>query len=310
MISSFFNKTKPINYVVLSTFLVLLYGLYHFYGPSSNEDSTVSYFLETLTLVTLLAEMFLINEIVRREKVTSFSSYAMLFFVLLLVVFPESLMDKKVVFCNFFLLLSLWRLLSVKSIKNVKHKIFDASFFIGVASLFVDWALAYLLLVFLVINLYDRKTFKNWVVPFIAIIALGILTFALLQLYDSVSFLENHYLFPINFLNEDFTAFKMMKPIFYSVIILIVMTLAFLKQRQKGGGKLLVLRILFSAFVLSTLVMFFNSKHLGTALLGFFPASIFMTNYLESFKQNRYKEVAIVILLFIPFFILGVQLSS
>ncbi|MEM9077509.1 MAG: hypothetical protein AAGC43_10735 [Bacteroidota bacterium] len=263
-----------------------------------------------LTLIALLLEMLIINEIVRREKVTDFSSFAMLFFVLLLIVFPESMLDRNIVFCNFFLLLALWRLLSVKAIKNVKHKIFDASFSIGVASLFVDWALIYLILVFLVINLYERGTVKNWFIPFIAIATMSILAFTSFQFYDGISFLENHYRFQINFLVQDFTTFEIIKSSLFVFSTFLIITLAFLKLRQKGGGKLLSLRILFFAFVLSVVVMSFNLNKMSTALLGFFPFSVFITNYLETFKQNRYKEVAIVMLIFLPFFILGVQLSS
>ena len=309
MISSFFSKTKPINYVVLSIFLVLFFGFYHFLGVS-HKVLDDNYLLDVLSLIALVVQMLLINEIVRTEKVTGFSSYAMLFFVLLLVVFPETMMDRNVVFCNFFILLSLWRMLAVKSIKNVRSKIFDASFFIGVASLFIDWTLVFLALVFLVINLYDKGIFKNWLVPFLAIITVGILTFTTFLLYNDFQFLEEHYRFRIGFFKENLTSFKMIKSIIYNVLLLIVASLVFLKLRQKGGGKLLALRILFFAFLLSIIITLLSSNTTTSVLIGFFPASVFITNYLETFKQNRYKEVALVILLFLPFFILAVQLSS
>nr|WP_298996078.1 hypothetical protein [uncultured Allomuricauda sp.] len=309
MISSFFSKTKPINYVVLSIFLVLFFVLYGFYGPGIPVFSE-NYPLDLLVLSALVIEMLIINEIVRREKVTGFSSFAMLFFVLLMVIFPESMTDTNVVFCNFFVLLALWRLLAIKTIKNVKHKIFDASFFIGVASLFVDWSLLFLTLVFLVINLYDRTSFKNWFIPFIAISTLGLLVFTSFHLYDNLLFLKDHYRFQLNFLGEDFTRFEMIKSMVYVFVSLVIMSLVFLKLRQRGSGKLLALRILFFSFLLSFLVLFVSVIGERAALLGFFPVSVFITNYLETFEQNRYKEVAIVILLFVPFFILGVQLSS
>ena len=309
MISSFFSKTKPINYVVLSIFLVLFFGFYYFFGVSRSvlDDN---HLLDVLAVLALVVQMLLINEIVRTEKVTGFSSYAMLFFVLLLVVFPETMLDRNVVFCNFFLLLSLWRMLAVKSIKNVRSKIFDASFFIGIASLFIDWTLVFLALVFLVINLYDKGIFKNWLVPLIAIITVGILTFTIFLLYNDFQFLKEHYRFEMGFFKENLTSFKMIKSIIYNVLLLIVASLVFLKLRQKGGGKLLALRILFFAFLLSIIITLLSSNTTTSVLIGFFPASVFITNYLETFKQNRYKEVALVILLFLPFFILAVQLSS
>lgn len=295
--------------MVLSTFLVLFFLLYGIYGPVTSIFGD-NYALNFLVLAALVIEMLIVNEIIRREKVTGFSSFAMLFFVMFLVVFPESMTDTNVVFCNFFLLLALWRLLAIKTIKNVKHKIFDASLFIGIASLFVDWSLIFLTLVFLVINLYDRATFKNWFIPFVAIITLGILTITSFHLYDNLIFLKEHYRFQMNFLSEDFKRFEMIKSIVFVFISLVVMTLVFLKLRQRGSGKLLALRILFFSFLLASVILLVSVKGERAALLGFFPVSVFITNYLESFEQNRYKEVAIVILLFLPFFILGVQLSS
>ena len=135
MISSFFGKTKPINYIVLSVFLFLFYGVFLFLFLKDNGGA-ISIPLEVLTLGILLLTIFVINQIIKTEKVTDFSSYAMLFFVLLIVTFADILLDKNAIFAAFFLLLAVWRLLSVKTIRNVKHKVFDASFLICVASLF------------------------------------------------------------------------------------------------------------------------------------------------------------------------------
>ena len=136
------------------------------------------------------------------------------------------------------------------------------------------------------------------------------LTSGVLYLYDGLSFLEDHYRFQFNFLMADYSLFEILKSSIYIFISLVIMVLVFVRLRQKGGGKLLSLRILFFSFILSGLVLLLSIPALNAALLGLFPVSVFMTNYLESVKQNRYKEVALVILMFLPFFILAVQLSS
>ncbi|MEM9649167.1 MAG: hypothetical protein AAF969_11860, partial [Bacteroidota bacterium] len=250
MISSFFGKTKPINYIVLSVFLFLLYGLFLMLNYNLEPDY-ISFPMEILVLAIFSLTLFLINQIVKTEKVTEFSSYAMLFFVLLLLAFSESLADKNAIFTNLFLLLALWRLLAIRSIKNVKHKIFDASFLICVASLFYDWALLFLILVFVVINVYDGKTVKNWMVPPAAIVTIFILTFTCTQLLGTLDFFQNHYRFQFGFLTEGFFSEKTTtKLIVYGLLVGLLASLVFLKVRKKGGGKLLVLRIVFLAFVL------------------------------------------------------------
>ena len=76
MISSFFGKTKPINYAVLSTFLIVFYAC--LVGFSKIGVPTRSgYILEGIALIALIFELIVINEIVRSEKVTGFSSFSM-----------------------------------------------------------------------------------------------------------------------------------------------------------------------------------------------------------------------------------------
>ncbi len=310
MISSFFGKTKPINYIVLSVFLFLFYSLLVLIGLEQNNIiDTIP--LEVLTFGALLLILYVINEIVRVEKVTDFSSYAMLFFVLLLVTFSDTLTDKNAVFATLFLLLALWRLLAIKSIKNVKHKIFDASFLICVASLFYDWAIIFLVLVFLVINVYDRKTAKNWVVPFVAIATIFILMYAIQKLYGATSFFEEHYRFSIDFLNGNFfETGPNIKLLIYVLLIVVVMSVVFLKVRKKGGGKLLRLRIVFLAFILGAIISFFRTENASPVILTFFPAAVFFTNYLETIKRVRLRDLFIGLCTLLPLLLFVLELNQ
>ena len=168
MISSFFGKTKPINHIVLAIFLFLFYFTNVFFQLNGQKINQVIA-LKLVLFAVMLFAVFIVNQIVKTEKATESNSYAMLFFVLMIVSFSDELVLQNVIFANFFLLLAFWRILSIKSTRSVKHKIFDASLLIAIASLFYDWALAFMLLVFFVIGVYDRKTLKNWLVPFLGI---------------------------------------------------------------------------------------------------------------------------------------------
>jgi hypothetical protein len=309
MISSFFGKTKPINYVVLSVFLFLFYAGFVFL-KANQEISVDTIPLNVLAVGVLLLSIYIINRIVRVEKVTDFSSYAILFFVLLIVAFSEVLADKNAIFCNFFLLLATWRLLAIKSIKNVKHKIFDASLLICAASLFYDWALVFFVLVFFVINVYDRKTFKNWLVPIIGVLTFFILTFAFLRLNGETFFFAEHYRFSFDFLKTDFFSNPgIIKLLFYVLLLLAVMSLVFLKVRKKGGGKLVPLRIVFLAFVFGIFISLFKSNSASPVLIAFFPAAVFLTNYLETIKKARLKEVVVGICIALSFVLFLLELN-
>ncbi|WP_420320955.1 DUF6427 family protein [Flagellimonas sp.] len=309
MISSFFGKTKPINYIVLAVFLFVFYTIYLFFGSAQGItiDSLPG---ESLILGVLLLSIYSISRMVKVEKVTGLSSFAIFFFTLLLVAFSATLEDKNAIFTNFFLLLAIWRLLAIKSMRNVKHKIFDASLLICIASFFYDWAIIFLILVFVVINVYDRKPPKNWMVPFIGMITVIILSFAILKLGGSLDFFENHYRFNIDFLSYEFFGQGMTtKLLIYVSLLLLVMFLVFLKVRKKGGGKLVMLRIVFLAFVLGAIMSFLKFNESSPVLITFFPAAVFLTNYLEIIKKAKLKELAVAICILVSFLLFVLDLN-
>ncbi|AWX44556.1 hypothetical protein HME9304_01559 [Flagellimonas maritima] len=307
MISSFFGKTKPINYIVLSVFMFLFY-CFHVYIEAGQKIDIDKIPFQVLTLGVLLLSIYIINRIVRIEKVTDFSSYAILFFVLLFVVFSDVLLDNDAIFCNFFLLLAIWRLLAIKSIKNVKHKVFDASLLICLASLFYDWALVFLILVFLVINIYDKKTIKNWMVPIVSVLTIAILVFTVLKVDDNISFFIEHYTFTMDLLTEGFYKQGVtIKLIIYSIVIVLLMLLVFIRLQKKGGGKQVLLQIVFSTFILGVIVSFFKSSDNHPVIFTFFPTAVFLTNYLETIKKMRLREIAFIVFIVLSFSVYAVE---
>lgn len=310
MISSFFGKTKPINYIVLAIFLFLFYFSNVFLGLDEQKVNDVIP-IELLTFVVLLLGIFIINQMVRTEKITDFNSYTILFFVLLVTAFSENLQLKNAIFTNFFLLLALWRLLSIKSIRNVKHKIFDASLLIAVASLFYDWAIVFLLLVFVVINLYDRKTFKNWLVPLLGVATIFILIFTILKVNGSLDFFREHYQFSLDiFRTGSFFEVLNVKALIYILFALAVAFVVFLRLRNVGGGKLLQLRVIFLAFVLGVVIMLLTPADESPVLITFFPASVFMANYFEAIKKAKYREPILIICTVLSLLLFVLQIND
>ncbi|MFD2100211.1 DUF6427 family protein [Flagellimonas iocasae] len=309
MISSFFGKTKPINYIVLAIFLFLFFAINTFFGSGTHIwDQSIP--LELLAFAVLLLALFIINQIVRSEKVTDFNSYVMLFFVLLLVAFSETLFSKNVIFSNFFLLLAFWRLLAVKSNRFVKHKIFDASMLISIASLFYDWSLVFLVLVFVVINVYDRKNFKNWLVPFVGVATIFMLTFAVVRVTGHSGFFQEHYQFSAGFLNTDSLIEVInIKAIIFILLMFLLMGIVFVRVRKIGGGKLILLRIVFAIFVFGVVISLFTPAGSSPLLITFFPAAVFLANYAESIKKTKLRELVLDICIALPLLLFVIQVS-
>lgn len=304
MISSIFGKTKPINYIIVLTFLFLFYWLVHFflYQRVYGYEQLLS---QVAVLAVLLFTFFIVNFVVIRNKLTSANSYSILFFALLMVIFPETLTDNRAILCNFFFLLATRRLISMKSLKDLKIKIFDASLWIMIGSLFYDWALLFLLVVYIAIYIYEPKNFKNWIVPFAAGFVVFMISYSFLILTNNQDFFYRHYQFSIQFDVDYYLNWaNSSKLIIYTTLFFILSIFAFLKLGKSGVGKIVTTRLIVFSFVIGLLLNILTStEDLHPILLTFFPAAVLMTNYVESIKRDNLREIVLMFSIFIPFII-------
>lgn len=302
MISSFFGKTKPINYIILLAFIFLFYWAVHFliFDKAYEPEQML---LQILVLGVLSFSFFVVNFIVKRNKVTGPNSFTILFFALLMVFFPETLVDNNAVFCSFFLLLALRRLISIRSMKNIKSKIFDATLWIVVSSLFYDWALLYLLLVFMAIYMYEPKNIRNWLVPIAGIFTVFMITYCVLVLSNETNFLSKHYQFSHSFNRAYFLDWgNSTKLVLYVLGISAVGLLSFVKLGKAGLGKVATTRLIAISFLLGlVLKMLTSSANVYPIMVTFFPAAIFLTKYVESIRRPNIKEIVLMLAIFLPF---------
>ncbi|WP_405400096.1 hypothetical protein [Maribacter sp. Asnod2-G09] len=261
-------------------------------------------------LTILLFSVFIVDFVVKRNKLTSTNSFAILFFTLLFVVFPETLGDNNAIFTSFFLLLAMRRLLSIKSLKNIKLKIFDASLWICISSVFYEWALLYLLLVFVAIYIYEPKNIRNWLV----IISVGfcflMILYGILILLDKPNFILEHYDFAINydaiFPIKWWTSLKMT---LYALFNIALAFSAFVHLSKSGVGKVIVMRLIAFSFVIGLVVnVLVTSKNNNAVMITFFPSVIFIVNYLESIKKPKFLELILVSSILIPIIVFVVKL--
>ncbi|WP_299798767.1 DUF6427 family protein [uncultured Maribacter sp.] len=309
MISSIFEKTKPVNFIILLVFLFLFYWSVQFYlFDLSMSNVEIAPSIGILTI--LLFSVFIVDFVVKRNKLTSTNSFAILFFTLLFVVFPETLGDNNAIFTSFFLLLAMRRLLSIKSLKNIKLKIFDASLWICISSVFYEWALLYLLLVFVAIYIYEPKNIRNWLV----IISVGfcflIILYGILVLLDKTNFILEHYDFAINydaiFPIKWWTSLKMT---LYALFNIALAFSAFVHLSKSGVGKVIVMRLIAFSFVIGLVVnVLVTSENNNAVMITFFPSVIFIVNYLESIKKPKFLELILVSSILIPIIVFVVKL--
>ena len=167
MITSVFKKSTPINYTLVVIAVLCFFFTYQFRQP--NWTASLFTIGQKIGLLAVIgSSFFLTNFIAKKNALTKDSSYPLLFFFLMLCLFPSVWDNYNLIISNFFLLLASRRLVSLQTLKAPKEKIFDASLWIFIASLFHFWAILFILLVYISIVFHVSRDYRNWLIPFVA----------------------------------------------------------------------------------------------------------------------------------------------
>jgi len=307
MISSFFDKTKPINFLVLLGSIFLMYwgiGLLN----SGFNMTLYRVLVNVLASSALIFTVFILGDMVKIKKLTGDNSFAMLFYVLLLLMFFESLNSTKLLFCCFFLMISANRALALKEEKRQKEKIFESAIWILVASLFIDWALLYMIGLYVAISLFCSNQLRLWLMPIAALACFGILAFTSAILLDSLPFFTAHYRFDFSF---DFFFAPNIGMLVYIVFAFVMVFLVFGKLGYRRLGRTLSLRLIFMNLLLGiVLILFVGNEHLGIVMLSFFSLALFMANYIETVKKQRLKEILVITAIVLPLLGLVIRVAQ
>ncbi|WP_347419982.1 DUF6427 family protein [Mesonia sp.] len=250
-------------------------------------------------LVAYLFLMVLINFIVKRNEVTKKNTFTIFLFAVFTVIFLPILQAEEIIIASVFILLALRRIVSLRSGLYVKRKIFDASFWIGIAFLFYPESIWFLFLPFIGILFYALQDFKNWLIPFFALISVFILKTS----FNLLAF--NEFFNPISYFSYpslDFTSYHQ-----FSILIPLSVLLAFtlwslftyFKTIQKATRKTkYTLYIITITWLLSIFVVIFSNEKNGAELLFFIlPVCVIGANYFEQKGEKWLKEILLISLL-------------
>jgi len=198
------------------------------------------------------------------------------------------------------------RLISIRSLKEIKLKIFDATAWILVSTFFYEWAILYLILVFSAIYIYEPKNARNWLVPFVSVFAVFMIGYCALVLSNNTDFLTNHYQFSFDF---DLTYFSKWanstRLVGYVLLTSFSAVFAFLKLGKAGLGQIVTMRLIGFSFAIGLfLEVLSSSTDVYPIMVTFFPASVYFANYVESIKKANIKEVVLMVSVFVPLVIL------
>lgn len=294
MISSLFGKTRPVNYILVLSVVFVFFSLAQL---NSSDEITASphLFWMLASLACLLLSHFLVNFMVQRNQLTASDSYAMLFYAQFSIIFQDTLRDPILLIAAFFLLLALRRLISIKSMRDLKEKIFDGALYICISSLFVNWALLFIIIVWIYIYFYTPKKFNYWLIPFAAAVTVGLMSWSLFYLLGDAQYLFEHFTFTFEpFVIQNISIMQIVKLGGFLLLIAIAGIIAFVKQGKSGQGRLTQLRLLVIVWIVGLVVAFLTGERFMSAIVfAFFTAAVFAARYVESIRKDFLKDIAL-----------------
>lgn len=305
MISNFFSKSKPIHYIIVSAILFLVFVLFRSLGFI--DDFSLMFLANQIGLFcVILLSVFIFDFLVTRNGLTKNNSYNILLFSLFLAIFPQTLLNSRILFANFFVLLALRRIISLRSQKEIKKKIFDASFWIALATLFYFWASVFFIMIFAALLVYLIADVKNYLIPFVgaAAVAILVILYFIVLNKDLSAFVNT--MFDYSF---DFSTLNSKRIIIGSIVLFstglwsMFYYLKNMKSQMKSyrpSFKLVVLYALLGLFIIAIA----PSKNASEYLFLLAPLSIVVTNYVEAIPKKWFKETLLWVMVLTPLVLL------
>jgi hypothetical protein len=308
MIASLFSKTRPINYALVLIMLFSCFFLYQFQVPTVNF-TTGDLFSKIIVFLLLLLSFFLVNFISLKNALTQNDNYAILLFLVFILLFPSVLNNIKIVLSNVFLLLALRRLISLKTLSSSKEKIFDASFWIFLSAIFHFWSILYIILVFISIIFHSGKEYKNWILPFVSFLCVWILYIATsLFLFGNYSINKAVFQVSFNFFDFKDVYQNMALSLFVSISVLFFASQTIDYQNKPLNMQSSYKQVYFAFLLALGIYVFSANKSNDLLMYTFAPLAILGANMFEKMENSIYKEVSLYLLLGVGLFFFFVQL--
>ncbi len=304
MLSTFFGKSKPINFVVVAFYMLVLFLIAHYKSDLLLVYAGIPSLVGKLILYVL--SMLILNFIVQKNDFITKSTYTILLYAVITAILPNALTNFNLLLSNVFVLAGLTSILHLQSEKQIKSKVLNASICIGLASLAYFWSIGFIILVFIGVLSFDPKDYRNWIIP---IIGLGVVyLFAnCYTLYVEDSFYTlTRYLDAVSFSFDNY----LIKDQLFSVGIVAICSVIFsffyaLKFKRKMAKIKPILRIVIAYLIVGCLIaLIAPQKNSAELLFMIAPLAIIGTTYLEMKNYNLTKEINIWVFVLIPFTVL------
>lgn len=298
MLTKFFGKSAPINYLLLA--IVLLSGTLAFnllLFPTTKSPIQI-----VATGILLVFVMLLLDFVIRKNRLNKSNNYGIYIFVLLVLMIPQAALRDHIMWSTLFSLLALRRMFSLYSSRNVEKKILDASLWIAIASVFSFYCVLLLPLLYYAIVVQTQLRFNHLVIPILGFAATALIFSAIwIVLFDELNWYDQFVFVPnLDFSNYTDPGLLLLLAVFVLLsIATVITTLMRLKSLNRKARPFYMLLPL-SLFVLSLCVLTAGQKDGGEWMLLLPMLAAGGATVVESMAGKAIKEGLLWLLMVCP----------
>lgn len=300
MIANFFGKTKPVTLFSIAALLFVYYFTATFLLHS--EELSIQFLLKRITFFVFIALLLLIvNFIVKKNKLTKDNSYALLLMVFLLGTFPEAMFSYKIVLANIALLLGFRKIYSLRSGLDTKLKLFDACFWIAIATLLYSWSVFFVLLVYVAMIIHQKLTVKNLFIPIVGFLTPMIIYFTYCLYFENTAFFYNKFTYEVNLDFSSYRSLKLLIPLIYLLIALlwsllkVTAKVVSVRNNFKFSWDVLLNHLLISAAI----IVLAPTKNGSELFFLIFPSAVMVANLMHHIKSKIFRNAILYTFLLI-----------
>lgn len=298
MLTNLFSKSRPIGYVVIGLLLLVTY-LVHLVSDLSWLQSPAIIIEKSFLFIVVVFSVLLIQFITLKNYLAVNNLYSLFLYACFLILFHSFFNDAELITSNLLILLALRKIISLQSLNFPKIKIFDASLWIFVATLFESWTILYFIMLYLAIVWYVNEDYRHWIIPFVALLTVTILfyTYSLFYSIDLVEFWKDKYAVGFNFDYFENVYQNIALAFFATIAVLFIFyqltNLKSIATNQQNLYKSIVLCFIIGAAI----YIIAPEKSNGLLVFTFFPLAIIGGNFISNTPIKWIKEAVLVSIL-------------
>lgn len=306
MLTRFFSHSKPIAFAILGLVFTVAFFFENF--VSSSEDINPPFVFGRLGILALFfLIIFLLNFVVKRNKIQHQHTFTVSSFVLLIIAFPQVLRSTEFILGYFFLLLAFRRVLSLKTNTNIKQKILDASILLSISIWFEPAHWLFLVVIYFGIIMYVSQNYRHFIIPILGLSVGFVLHISFVLIMEGRWVHYSTYFPEFKGFSYVFETFKYGVLLSLSLLFLVwvIFQLPIIYSRAKLHESESLSQVLFFMLI-SILILLLNDTPLaGDIIYLILPLSILIGNYFQLKSTKKWTKESFYLL-----YIAGIVFSA